>query len=215
LGPFFVLFGIYNMMSLKEHIRKVLREENDRIEKLIRKYVNEMGLNETSKMMGITMTKIAEISNMPIDSESANELLLENMRLKKLKREYKEFDIRPTGDGIFYWGASTNTGHFLPDMIESIAVVATPFWDGEEWTPVELDWYTLLDGDGKAIIEISSDGSYYRQLKHQTHFNSVKELFNWYEEYYLPTVYDVIMNEILRNVHQQVDDELDNRGGYK
>jgi hypothetical protein len=200
--------------KVHEHKETALMEVNDRTKKLIQKYVNENGLYNASRMLGITMTKIAEISNTPIDSEMANELLLENMRLKNLKREYGQFDIRPTMDGIFYWGASTNTGHFLPDMIESISVVATPFWDGNEWTPVELDWYTLLDGDGKAIIEVSSDGSYYRQLKHQTHFNSVKELFNWYEEYYLPTVYDVIMNEILPNVHQQVDDELDNRGGY-
>ena len=86
--------------------------------------------------------------------------------------------------------------------------MATPFWDGGEYTPVEIDWFTLLDDKLNVTIDQEGGGDYYKQLKHQTSFETVGELFNWYREFYLPEVYNLVMNKLLPIVHSDIDDRL-------
>jgi hypothetical protein len=200
-------------MSIKQSIRRILREQNTFKETLI-KTIDENGVYDTAKILGLTITKVVELSNIKITPEIANEILYENMRFNELKNTYKEFTISTNMDGVFYWQAQTRTGRFLPDMLELISVAATPFWDGSDYTPVEIDWFTLFDSDMNIIIETEGGGDYYQQLKHQTHFKNVKELLNWYEEFYLPEVYNLVMNTLLPEVHQDIDDKLDERGSY-
>jgi hypothetical protein len=52
---------------------------------------------------------------------------------------------------------------------------------------------------------------YYRTLKGQSEFESVEELFTWYEEFYLPEVYSMIMDTILPRVHDYADYVLGNK----
>jgi hypothetical protein len=200
-------------MSIKQSIRRILREQNTFKETLI-KTIDENGVYDTAKILGLTITKVVELSNIKITPEIANEILYENMRFNELKNTYKEFTISTNMDGVFYWQAQTRTGRFLPDMLELISVAATPFWDGSDYTPVEIDWFTLFDSDMNIIIETEGGGDYFQQLKHQTHFKNVKELLNWYEEFYLPEVYNLVMNTLLPEVHQDIDDKLDERGSY-
>jgi hypothetical protein len=42
----------------------------------------------------------------------------------------------------------------------------------------------------------------------------VDELFEWYYEYYLPVVYSTVMKDLLPGVYQEIEDKLDNEGGY-
>jgi hypothetical protein len=200
-------------MDLQESIRKILREEN-KFKEILIKTINKNGLYDTAKILGLTITKLVELSNIKITPEIANEILYENMRFKNLKDTYKEFTISTNMDGVFYWEAKTRTGRFLPDMIELISVAATPFWDGSDYTPVEIDWFTLFDSDMNVIVETEGGGDYYQQLNHRTHFKNVEELLNWYEEFYLPEVYNLVMNELLPKAHQDVDDKLDEREKY-
>ena len=199
-------------MNMK-HSTKFIIQEN-RLEKLVSKYLNEFGLSKTSQMMGVSRSKVLELAKVPIDSLYAYEILYEKMRSNELKNIYEGFEIRTSLDGVFYWQAQTRTGRFLPDMLELISVAATPFWDGSDYTPVEIDWFTLFDSDMNIIIETEGGGDYFQQLKHQTHFKNVKELLNWYEEFYLPEVYNLVMNTLLPEVHQDIDDKLDERGSY-
>ena len=196
-----------------KHSTKFIIQES-RLEKLVSKYLNEFGLSKTSQMMGVSRSKVLELAKAPIDSLYAYEILYEKMSRNELKNIYEGFEIRTSLDGVFYWQAQTRTGRFLPDMLELISVAATPFWDGSDYTPVEIDWFTLFDSDMNIIIETEGGGDYFQQLKHQTHFKNVKELLNWYEEFYLPEVYNLVMNTLLPEVHQDIDDKLDERGSY-
>jgi len=200
-------------MNLQETIRKVLREES-RLKKTVNNYIEQFGLKQTAKMMGISLAKLVEISDYQIDSEAAYEILIDSIKNKKLPREYRDFKIYPSIDGIVYWEMSRDSNHFLPDMTEQISVVATPFWDGNPWTPVDIDWFTLFNEDGYIIAEKEPSGDYYIQLKHKTSFDTVDELFEWYYEYYLPVVYSTVMKDLLPGVYQEIDDKLDNEGGY-
>ena len=199
-------------MNMKHSTKFIIQES--RLEKLVSKYLNEFGLSKTSQMMGVSRSKVLELAKVPIDSLYAYEILYEKMSRNELKNIYEGFEIRTSLDGVFYWQAQTRTGRFLPDMLELISVAATPFWDGSDYTPVEIDWFTLFDSDMNIIIETEGGGDYFQQLKHQTHFKNVKELLNWYEEFYLPEVYNLVMNTLLPEVHQDIDDKLDERGSY-
>jgi hypothetical protein len=201
-------------MNLQETIKKVLREES-RLKKTVDDYISNFGLKDTSKMMGISLTKLVEISEHPIDSETSYEILIDNLKKKKLPKEYRNFKIYPSLDGVVYWEISRDSKHFLPGMTENITALATPFWDGNPWTPVDIDWFTLFDENNNVIAEKEpSSGEHYIQLKHQTSFNTVDELFEWYEEYYLPEVYSTIMRDLLPVVYQEIDDKIDKKGGY-
>ena len=68
--------------------------------------------------------------------------------------------------------------------------------------------------DESVIIRRGGEGDYYRKLEHKSNFENVQELFTWYEEFYLPEVYNVVMNTLLPIVYQDIDDKLDERMSY-
>jgi hypothetical protein len=188
-------------MNLQETIRKVLREESTGQKKLIG-LIDEFGLNQAARMIGVSMTKLVQLSNLPINSILANQLLIENIKNNDLPTRYNEFMIDDNGDNLISWTCNIKTERFSSDMIEQITVMATPFWDGLEYTPVEIDWFTLFDDKFNVVIEIEGEGHYYQKLNHQSSFKNVEELFNWYKEFYLPEVYNIVMNKLLPKIHK-------------
>ena len=192
-------------MNLKESIRRILREERIGAKKKLKGLVDEFGLFKASKMIGMSITKLVEVTNTPIESDTANQILVEMMNNDELKTKYKDFEIHVSSNDVFYWEAMVKTGHFHDDMIENITVAATPFWDGAKYTPVELDWFTLFDDNGDIIYEKMGEGGFYNELKHQTNFESVDELLNWYDEFYLPEVYNTVMNTLVPKMHKLAD----------
>jgi hypothetical protein len=194
-----------------KHPTKFIIQES-RLEKLVSKYLNEFGLSKTSQMMGISRSKVLELAKAPIDSPYAYEILYEKMMRNELKKNYEEFEIRTSINGVFYWESVMKTGHFGEDMTEQISVAATPFWDGAKYTPVEIDWFTLMDKNANIIYDSGGDGNFFKEVKNKTQFESVEQLLNWYDKFYLPEVYDVIMNTLLPKVHKLVDYELKLKG---
>lgn len=192
---------------MSEDINESVLKEN-KVETLVKEYLNKFGLSKTSEIMGISIKRLIEIAKIPIDSNIAKQILVEMMNNDELKKKYKEFEIHASSNGVFFWETMTNTGHFPGDVVENITVAATPFWDGVKYTPVELDWFTLLNEEGNIVYEISPEAGFYRELKHQTNFESVDELLNWYEEFYLPEVYNMVMNTLLPKMHKLVDYEI-------
>lgn len=198
-------------MDIRETIKRVLKE--DKQERLLRKYIEQHGIYNTYKMWGISFTKLVQIANIPINGMIANDVLMENLENGNLTDTYKGFNIQSTLDGVVYWDGELKTGEFLPNYTEVITAMATPFWDGVDYTPVEIDWFTLEDRsrkiDKQAVVETEGGGNYYKALKDKTRFDSVEELLSWYDEVYLPGVYDIIMNELLPKVQQDIQDKMD------
>lgn len=198
-------------MDIRETIKRVLKE--DKQERLLRKYIEQHGIYNTYKMWGISFTKLVQIANIPINGMIANDVLMENLENGNLTDTYKGFNIQSTLDGVVYWDGEIKTGEFLPNYTEVITAMATPFWDGVDYTPVEIDWFTLMDRSreiGEQIVfETEGGGNYYKALKDKTRFDSVEELLSWYDEVYLPGVYSIIMNELLPKVQQDTQDKMD------
>lgn len=200
----------WNEIMSGEINESVIKE--NKVENLVKQYLSQFGLVKTSKMVGISLSEVVEIAKIPIDSEIANQILVDMMNNGELKKRYEEFEIHISYNDVFYWETMTRTGHFHDDMVENITVAATPFWDGVKYTPVEIEWYTLFNEYGDIVYEIQGEGGFYKELKHQTNFESVDELLNWYEEFYLPGVYDITMNTLLPKMHKLVDYEIKQRG---
>ena len=194
-------------MNSKTYTKFIIQE--NRLERLVKNYVDKYGLSKTSEMMGLSLSKIIEIAKVPIDSEVAFEILREKFIQKELKDTYKKFIISlDRMDGIFYWETTTRTDRYPEDRVQQITVMATPFWDGSKFTPIEISWFTLLNDDMNIIYELEGDGSFYKAFTHQSNFDSIEELLNWYEETYLPGVYDIIMNTLLPKVYKVIDYEM-------
>lgn len=190
---------------------------SNRLKNTVNKLVRELGYYETKKMMGISFTELAEIVDEPIHSELANEILIENIVKKTIQTKYKEFNISKSFDNVVYWEARIKTGRFLPYITEHIEVVATPFWNGNESTPVELDWYGLIDDNSNTNMDIVSinggdlSTSTYVRIDDKKIFKNTHSLFKWYEEFYLPTIYEIIRTNYIPNAQQRVEDMLDEK----
>ena len=192
---------------------------DDKIKDTINQLIDEFGLYEAKNMLGITFANIVKLSGQKIytDTGMASEILYESINNGQLPIKYKEFEISTNSDGVAYWEGKFKTDRFLPDMVETIWVMATPFWDGMKLTPVEADWYSLTNETGNVLIdEISAgeSGNYYQQLDEVEVFSNVDDLFSWYKKVYLPGVYDIIMNNYLPRLKQEMDDKLDENEGY-
>lgn len=201
-------------MNLRDNIRKILIENSeDKFQNSVLELIDEVGIYEAKKYFGVTMTQLVKLSKIEINSKIANELLIENLEKGKLKDTYKEFNIQSNLDGVVYWDGEIKTGEFLPNYTEVITAMATPFWDGVDYTPVEIDWITLEDRSRKigkqVVVEISGEGDYFKVLQDKTRFDSVEELFSWYDEVYLPGVYDIVINKLLPVAQQDIQDKMD------
>jgi len=201
-------------MNLQEHIRRVLRE--DRKSKFIMDAVGKYGVHETAKIMGVTITYLYKMSDLEIDEFVAKELLVENIVNGNLPAKYRGFEIEISNDNVYYWTREFKSGHYPPNVLEKIWVMATPFFATADYTPVELDWYSLEDDSKKPSVGIyntSGDGDYFVELTHNTHngnyfFNSVDDLFDWYNTFYLPEVYEIILDRIIPQVQEDTDERL-------
>jgi hypothetical protein len=183
----------------------------------ILKLIDELGLWKTKEVLGISLTKLVKMVGMRIESAIglANEIIIENINNGNLPTEYKEFKISTSSDGVVYWEGKFYGEHFLPNMVETVWVMASPFWDGMKWTPVETDWYSLVDTSNDTLIaEIEGGGDYYEQLDEVEVFSNVDDLFSWYNKVYLPSVYEIIIDNFLPKLRQDMDDRLDENEGY-
>ena len=181
----------------------------------IENLIDKLGLWKTKETLGISLTKLVKLVGLKIHPNLACEIIIEGINNETLPTKYKEFNISTNSDGVVYWEGKFYGDHLLPNIVETIWIMATPFWDGESYTPVETDWYSLVDGSKNELIdEIEAGGVYFETINDKVFFDSVEELNNWYNEIYLPGVYKIIMDNFLPNLRQEMDDRLDDNMGY-
>jgi len=186
------------------------------IEKIIT-LTEKVGYHKASKLLGITLTNLFRLTRQPIDTDTgvAVEIIADGIKNKELPTRYKEFEISVSPDDVVYWEGKLYTDQFLPSIKETIWVMATPFWDGMRWTPVETEWYSLIDMSNDVLIsEIEGGGDYFKELKGVDSFDNVDDLFSWYKKFYLPSVYEIIMDNFLPKLQDDMHDRLDDNMGY-
>lgn len=178
---------------------------NDEKKKRLRLLVDERGLREAAKMLGLTQVELVVELNIPVDYNLANQLLFDLFNLGKLPEVYREYEISVDRfNGTFEWRLNSPTDFYGDDAEykEMYACYATPFWDGSDYTPVEAIYYTVTK-DGKTIIDKEMIGEHYESLKSITEFRNLEHLLVWYRDFYLPNVYYILNRLFLTNIREE------------
>jgi len=153
-------------------------------EKKIYELIENLGLTNASNILGLPKYELVRIANYPINYETANMLLFDLNRDNLLPTVYKDCEISVSNwDGIFSWEYKG------PDD-EKMLTMATPFWDGNNITPVESTEYKI---NGFTI-----DEGFYIELKSRIEFDGIEDLLTWYKHFYLPKVYNLILSNLER-----------------
>jgi hypothetical protein len=194
-------------MNLKHTIKKVLREESNKLSNFLNQIIEQYGVEHALKLTGMDLLKLVNISGIEITSKIANKLLSDAITSNKITTEYNGFKIVRDHD-VVQWEGKFQTGFFTSNVTEVITVMATPFWDGMTWTPIDLDWYSLFNKDMVVLDEIGGNSDYYTTFEDRTSFDNADELFEWYENVYLPSVYEIVMGKLLPEVQADMVEKM-------
>lgn len=171
--------------------------------------IKELGLYGTSDLLGLSMAQLIVISGIEITTKYANEVLLDMIDKEDIPTRYKGFDISHNGEGGVSWYGGHLTDIFGPKLQETIYCMATPFWDGKNMVPIDFDFYNLATpSENSSFFSYDSYGLYESIITVREEFESLEKLLEWYRDFYLPTVYDKIMNECLPEVRKHNEDEI-------
>lgn len=152
--------------------------------KKIQELIEQHGLTDASKITGLPRYELVRITDYPINHEIANILLWDLKYDNLLPTVYKNCEISiDSFDGVFYW-------YYKGANDEKMLTMATPFWDGNNITPVESTEYKI---NGFTI-----DEGFYIELKSRIKFDSIEDLLTWYKHFYLPKVYNLILGNLER-----------------
>jgi hypothetical protein len=191
-------------MNLQHTIKKILKEESnkkDNFNTFLQKVVDNNGYIEASKILGISITDIFKYTESPIDFGMASIVLYDNMSNGSLPSKYQEFNINTNKyDGVTRWVGNISDG-FSTKWKEEVTIMATPFWDGGKITPVEIESFILYKNDSP-VLTIEGEGEYYRAIIKKTEFRNIDELFNWYNNVYLPEVYFLVTKKLLPKIYE-------------
>jgi len=190
-------------MNLRKTIKKVLVQESRALE-TIKNYVEKYGLLRTSEILGLSLTEIVKITNHPINPELANELIVENFRNGNLDRTYKEFKLSLEYGDVIGWFGQFDNGPF-GNYVEQYFIYATPYHEGLQNLPIDVSWCDLLNQDDGSVKSIEGESNYFYDLEVRDNFESVKDLFDWYNNFYLPKTYNVIMTKLVHEVRDDLE----------
>ena len=177
---------------------KISYDMKEKIYKLIELH----GIDKTSKIVGLSIVKILEISNYPIDCEIAYEIIQDMGYNNELLEQYNEFVIDyGSFEGVISWDDTFVT--MKNDKKYSLRVLATPFWDSSCLIPINVDGFWEYGETPNIDIEDRYD-EYYKTFKIKNNFENIIEFKDWLLNYYYPKVY----NEILKIKQEIIETEF-------
>jgi hypothetical protein len=198
-------------MSLKQTIKRILKEEKTNVKQFLFDLVGKIGIEKTAKQTGLSVSKIVEISGIEINHFIAKQLILEYFKDGKLTKKFEEFTIKLNEDEVFIWSSESVPHTIDYDGNIFLEVEATPYYEWLRSTPVELDWFGISDKQSGTIIsEFSGDGDFFKLLANPKKFNTTQDVIEWFELTYLYKVYNIIMGVFLPPAMAKIEDELDN-----
>ena len=160
--------------------------------------VEKVGIWDAAKMVGISITEILTITKYPLYPTESYEVLLDLISHQKIPTSYEEFIISADSyEGTVSWTPKTSirTEYNGRRFTEGIMVLATPYWDGMSILPYNVGYYVLNINGLHAANEEQPD--FYLSREIPSKFRDIEDLLQWYEDVYLPGVYDNIINTIL------------------
>jgi hypothetical protein len=160
--------------------------------------VEKVGIWDAAKMVGLSITEILTITKYPLYPTESYEVLLDLISHQEIPTSYKEFIISADSyEGTVSWTPLTSirTEYNGRQFTEGIMILATPYWDGRAILPYNVEYYVLNINGLHAANEEQPD--FYLSREIPSKFRDIEDLLQWYEDVYLPGVYDNIINTIL------------------
>ena len=174
------------------------------LSKALNKLIEKNGVYEASKMVGLKISELVRKTEYPINAEIADAILYELVPKHKEMRHYKDMKLDYDNfSGALYieYDGGWDGKH------ESVSAIATPFWNGEPSIPVDTNYYVLMTDSRGVIVE--DDTERFTEIKTRAEFDSVEDLLTWYKHFYLPKVYNVIVNDHLPKIREKLKSEID------
>lgn len=201
-------------MNLKQNIRKVLREEQySKLKEFISNSINRIGIEKTQKKTGLSITKLVEISDVKIDGFIAKMLIFENLKNGKLTNKFGDFKIVINNfhEDAISWESIKNLAS-QKDLQGTLhmQVLATPYTNGMKSTPIELEWCGFFTIEKGLTFEFynESDFNDYTLFPNPKSFETIDEVFEWYELDYLYQVEKIITQNFIPKAIEKIKDEV-------
>ena len=139
-----------------------------------------------------------------LDSRVKSVMIEVNRKLYMRNRTYKEFKLQPEYGDTIGWFGQIDNGPFK-NYVEQYFIYATPYHDYLQEIPIDVSWCDLLNRDTGIVKSIEGDGIYWYKINVRDNFKSVEDLFEWYNNFYLPETYDVIMTKLIPEVRDDLE----------
>jgi len=166
-------------------------------------YLNNNGLYETSKLVGLPTYEIARMLNIELDVVTSNIVLSDMLSDNKLpKLNIAVYMYIDWFNNVWY----IETKHDINDEFYGLlTTMATPFYDGSERVPVDSDNFIVYGKkDDKEVVSIEE--SEYTGYDVDGNFENIKELLKWYKNFYIPMVSDAINKHAEINIRRFLTD---------
>lgn len=162
------------LFSNLEFKRRKLQENTEDISQLLKQILIDNGLKTAKIITGLdTFSLLKRIGKMEYDSEMCYEVIYELFRDNNtLMNQIGNYTLEFNFDGILEWHYRNND--------EIMYALCTPFWDGDNILPMDIQDYSLNGEDYDLEI--------YKGKKITKKFNSVESLISWFNNWYIHTV---------------------------
>lgn len=159
-----------------------------RSKNILKGLINDIGIEETSEIVGMTQFELVKYTGAYIDTDTADRLLGDMIKEKIIPKIYNNCELYyDTFSGTLEWECEWEKGR------EFTVSYATPFWDGQDGIPVETNSYSITMNDGGTITYDDIDNDLkYNFISWKDGFQNSETYIDWIENFYLPKVYDTI-----------------------
>lgn len=175
-------------------IKRKLQESDRELSQVLMNLLNNHGLYKTLTITGLNTIQLFDrIGPMVINSDLAYEIILELwVNHDVLKTKVGDYGLtHDPFEGTIRWV------YYNKETDERMYSICTPFWDGNAWIPINVEEYER-QGDS-----IEKQGEY--AIKAPSEFTSIKQIINWYNTYYINSVYKVL-NKFLESYREDYNE---------
>lgn len=172
--------------------------KEDKVNSLLRKIFIENGLEKTLTITGLDIFELFnKIEPVQIDASMSYDLIyiLFKKYDKVLTKKFGQYSLEFNFDGVMEWTYENK------QTKEYMYALCTPYWDGNSFTPIDCEYYS----NSGFQINKEDDEEYYTSFKCPEEFNSLLDLIYWYENEYIPNVYNSL-NEFLKKFRNKIID---------
>ena len=164
-------------------IKQKLVENDNKLRNLLSNLLNNDGLHKTMTITGLNVFELFDkIEPFVINSNLSYDLIEHIFRTydDELTKEVGNYTLELNFDGVMEWNYKNEKTK------ETMYALCTPYWDGDAMTPIDCEYYTNENSE----INKDDDDEFYTSFKCPEEFNSIYGLMDWYENEYIPTVYN-------------------------